>query len=68
MTRFRVIKTADRRANPSDRRRPVDRRRTAGLTSRRATTVKMLRELLDEAHQRIRTLERAIKLRAGKLP
>ena len=31
-------------------------------------TVKMLRELLDDAHARIRSLERALRLRTTKRP
>ena len=68
MSRFRVIKTADRRASQSDRRRPLDRRSTPGVPYRKAMTVKMLRELLDDAHARIRSLERTLRLRTTKLP
>jgi hypothetical protein len=68
MTRFRIIKTTDRRGNRSDRRRPADRRSIPGIATRKAMTVRTLRELLDEAHGRIRNLERELRLRTTKLP
>ena len=67
MSKFRIIKSADRRADRSDRRRPADRRSISGIATRKAMTMRMLRELLDEAHARIRGLERALP-RTDKLP
>jgi hypothetical protein len=68
MSRFRIIKATDRRGNRSDRRRPADRRSIQGVATRKAMTVRTLRELLDDAHGRIRSLERELRLRGNKLP
>ena len=68
MTRFRIVKAIDRRRNRPDRRRPADRRSIPGVATRKAMTVRTLRELLDEAHGRIRKLERELRLHANKLP
>lgn len=61
MNRLEVIQTPNRRMERPDRRQCTDRRRHAAPTTATAETVAVLRALLDEAHSRIRTLERAVE-------
>ena len=58
---MKLIQTSDRRVNHGERRRCPDRRGAADASGTDAERVQMLRELLDEAHARIRLLERAIE-------
>ena len=57
----KLIQTSDRRVNHVERRRCPDRRAGGEASRTDAERVQMLRELLDEAHARIRMLERAIE-------
>jgi hypothetical protein len=61
MNTLELIQTHNRRTNRADRRQCSDRRRHPMPDSRTIGTMETLRALLDEAHERIRTLERAIE-------
>lgn len=61
MNRLELIQTPNRRMDRPDRRQCADRRRHAVPTTATAETVATLRALLDEAHARIRGLERAVE-------
>ncbi len=60
MNRLELIETPNRRATRVDRRQCSDRRRYAALPTSTYHTTETLRELLDQAHARIRALERAV--------
>ena len=60
MNRLEVIQTPNRRLGHADRRQCTDRRRHARLPAG-DETVRTLRELLDQAHVRIRSLERTLE-------
>jgi hypothetical protein len=57
----KLIQTSDRRVSHVERRRCPDRRATGEASGTDAQRLQILRELLDEAHARIRLLERAIE-------
>jgi hypothetical protein len=61
MERFEVIQTPNRRMGRMDRRQCVNRRRYPGPATNSADAIINLRAMLDEAHARIRMLERAVE-------
>ena len=61
MERFEVIQTPNRRMGGTDRRQCVNRRRYPVPATNSADAIMNLRAMLDEAHARIRMLERAVE-------
>jgi hypothetical protein len=57
MNKFKVIQAANRRATKVDRRVRIERRGRSASGVNTIYSVETLRELLDEAHARIRLLE-----------
>jgi hypothetical protein len=57
-----LIRVKDRRINRVERRRHPDRRHTVQTVGDAPDTAGTLRELLDDAHARIRMLERTIEI------
>ena len=60
MTRVQPFQTPNRRTSPADRRQHEDRRSHAIPNQQASEENKVLRDLLREAHARIRDLEQAI--------
>jgi hypothetical protein len=66
MNKFKIIQAANRRAASVDRRVRIERRGRSALGANTIYSVETLRELLDEAHARIRLLEMEMeKLKNG---
>ena len=61
MKSFEVTGQPDRRVAETDRRRHADRRGSLAQEAHIPGSAGILRELLDEAHARIRVLERAVQ-------
>jgi hypothetical protein len=64
MTTLKLIHTPNRRGDRLDRRQSIDRR---GPPSPGADTVKVLRDLLDKAHARVRALEHMVETLKKKI-
>lgn len=61
MIRLELIQTPNRRKHPRDRRECVDRRGQLDAGQQSAEAEVTLRELLRDAHARIRLLERTVE-------
>ena len=60
MKRLELVQTPNRRMSNVDRRYCMDRRRCLAREANTIDSVETLRELLDDAHARIRMLQRAV--------
>ena len=61
MKRLELVQTQNRRASNVDRRYCMDRRRCVAREANPVDSLETLRELLDDAHARIRMLQRAVE-------
>ena len=61
MEKFEVVQTQNRRQSEGDRRRNLDRRAGPAASGKVIESLESLRELLDEAHDRIRSLEKVVE-------
>lgn len=61
MNRLELVQTQNRRTSNVDRRYCMDRRRCVGKEANPVDSVETMRELLDDAHARIRMLQRAVE-------
>lgn len=64
MTTLKLVHTPNRRGDRLDRRQTVDRR---GPPAPGADSVKVLRDLLDKSHARVRALERMVETLKKKI-
>jgi hypothetical protein len=61
MENFEVVQSQNRRKGEGDRRRILDRRGGLATSSSMIDSLESLRKLLNEAHNRIRLLEKAVE-------
>lgn len=65
MEKFEVVQTQNRRQGEGDRRRILDRRADSADSAKMIDSLETLRQLLNEAHDRIRSLEKVVESLRG---